>query len=565
MVATDVERLAVLIEANTKSYERAMLRLEGKTNAAVGKASRSINRLDRSLKAASLSARNFARNFATGFGVGAATFGAAALATAIRSTVTELSRIADVADKVGVTTDALQELRFAAEQNGIASTQLDTAIQRFSRRVAEAANGTGELAKIFKANNVQLRDSKGRLKPLNEILSDYADLVKNAGSKQEQLLLSFKAFDTEGAQFVLVLENGRQGLDDFAAELRKLNGVINEDSVRALDTLDDRFGAAATKLKKGFQRVVVDTFEFLTKLSDKLKEVERQQGTFEEFLARGSRGRFDRPGDLDPPETNAPPPRRTGGTGGRAGRRTIIPNPGGDTRRKAIDRVVEGLRFEAEQLGKTSTQQRINNELRAAGVDLNSRQGREIAGLVTQIESQTDALQNLADVGDVVAGSLEDAFDDFLETGKLNFKSFVDSAIKDLLRLQFQTSVIQPLTSAFGGGGSPGGGFNLGSLIGFNTGGSFTVGGRGGIDRNTLSLNNRPIANVSRGERVNVGRGGGGGTDVVVNNFSSEKASARVTRGPDGRQLAEIVIGRQEFVKAVDKQIRSGTASPVPR
>ena len=38
----------------------------------------------------------------------------------------------------------LQELRFAAKASGIEQQTLDMALQRFTRRAAEAAQGTGE-------------------------------------------------------------------------------------------------------------------------------------------------------------------------------------------------------------------------------------------------------------------------------------------------------------------------------------------------------------------------------------------------------------------------------------
>lgn len=76
-------------------------------------------------------------------------------------------------------------------------------------------------------------------------------------------------------------------------------------------------------------------------------------------------------------------------------------------------------------------------------------------------------------------------------------------------------------------GGSGGGGGLLGavvgSVLGFAGGGSFQIGGRGGTDRNTLSLNGRPIANVSRGETINVSNTpfsrGGGGAPVINQTF----------------------------------------------
>lgn len=41
-------------------------------------------------------------------------------------------------------------------------------------------------------------------------------------------------------------------------------------------------------------------------------------------------------------------------------------------------------------------------------------------------------------------------------------------------------------------------------MLHFASGGSMTIGGRGGIDQNTLSLNGAPVAKVSRGERLDI-------------------------------------------------------------
>lgn len=43
-----------------------------------------------------------------------------------------------------------------------------------------------------------------------------------------------------------------------------------------------------------------------------------------------------------------------------------------------------------------------------------------------------------------------------------------------------------------------------GGLKGFASGGSMMIGGRGGVDNNVLSLNDRPVARVSYGERLNI-------------------------------------------------------------
>jgi hypothetical protein len=57
-----------------------------------------------------------------------------------------MARRTQTADTIGVGVEALQELRFAAKASGVEQQTLDMALQRFTRRAAEAAppsTGTG--------------------------------------------------------------------------------------------------------------------------------------------------------------------------------------------------------------------------------------------------------------------------------------------------------------------------------------------------------------------------------------------------------------------------------------
>jgi tape measure domain-containing protein len=80
-------------------------------------------------------------------------------------------------------------------------------------------------------------------------------------------------------------------------------------------------------------------------------------------------------------------------------------------------------------------------------------------------------------------------------------------------------SIFSGLSGFFGGGGSSfttaGMQSNIAAALPkFNTGGSFVVGGNSGIDKNTMSLNGRPIANVSKGEKVSISKSGMGGNTI---------------------------------------------------
>jgi len=120
------------------------------------------------------------------------------------------------------------------------------------------------------------------------------------------------------------------------------------------------------------------------------------------------------------------------------------------------------------------------------------------------------------------ADQIGEAFEKAAVNGVERLNDSLGTALSKLLGLhgaagQFLEDLIQIGIQAAESaifGGSPGGGpssagsggliSGLGPLLGFASGGSMTVGGNPGIDRNILSLNGRPIARVSQREVLSV-------------------------------------------------------------
>lgn len=102
----------------------------------------------------------------------------------------------------------------------------------------------------------------------------------------------------------------------------------------------------------------------------------------------------------------------------------------------------------------------------------------------------------------------EDALVSFFTTGKFGFSDLVASIQQDLTRIAVRQAITAPLAGALLPAGGTAAGLFGGFLPGFQNGGSFMVGGRGGTDQNLLSLNNQPVARVSKGETVSVDNGG---------------------------------------------------------
>jgi len=180
--------------------------------------------------------------------------------------------IAKTSAKLGLSAERLQEYRYAAERSGVETRTLDMALQRFTRRVAEAAVGKGELKDILEQYNIAVMDSAGNTRRTTDVFRDLADVISNTENPAERLRIAFKAFDSEGAALVNMLKNGSAGLDDYADRARKL-GIILEDrlisgSERARDAVDD----LGKVIQTNFSRVVLENVESLTSAVEQLAE-----------------------------------------------------------------------------------------------------------------------------------------------------------------------------------------------------------------------------------------------------------------------------------------------------
>ena len=146
-----------------------------------------------------------------------------------------LDEIGKTADRIGLTTDALQELRAAAESAGIGTNTLDMAMQRFGRRVAEARMGTGEAKGVLKELGIELETATGSAVPLEDVLGQVADRMGTVAEQSDKNRIAMKLFDTEGVAMVNMLRAGSAGMAEMRENARALGIVVDESLIRGAE------------------------------------------------------------------------------------------------------------------------------------------------------------------------------------------------------------------------------------------------------------------------------------------------------------------------------------------
>ena len=179
--------------------------------------------------------------------------GAAGFGLLVKSSLNATDSLAKTAAKIGTTTEALGALRYAADLTGVATQTMDMALQRFTRRTAEAAAGTGEAKGAIKELGINAQELNRM--PLDKRMIVLADAFENVKSESYSLRLAFKLFDSEGAALVNTLSQGSDGLKEMLGEAKLLGLTMSSTAAKGVeDTVD-----SLTKLKSLFKGVTDQT------------------------------------------------------------------------------------------------------------------------------------------------------------------------------------------------------------------------------------------------------------------------------------------------------------------
>ncbi|BBO92048.1 hypothetical protein [Desulfosarcina ovata] len=163
--------------------------------------------------------------------------GTAGMGAMVKQSLEINDALAKTADRLGLTTEALAGLRHAAELSGAGADTLDMALQRMTRRIAEAAQGTGEAKGALEELGLSA-EALARMSP-DQAMEAIADAMVNVKDQSDRVRLAFKLFDSEGVKLINTLAGGSQSLKDAAQEAKDLGIAINRVDAAAIEEAND--------------------------------------------------------------------------------------------------------------------------------------------------------------------------------------------------------------------------------------------------------------------------------------------------------------------------------------
>ncbi len=149
------------------------------------------------------------------------------------------SKLNDLSQSTGQNVETLQELGYAAKLNGSDLDGMAMGLNKLSKNMYAAANGSKEQAEAFAHLGVKVKDSTGQLRPSEDVLADLADHFSAMPDGTKKTAQAISVLGKSGASLIPTLNGGSKELNKMRQEFKDLGGEIKKGDISNLDDLGD--------------------------------------------------------------------------------------------------------------------------------------------------------------------------------------------------------------------------------------------------------------------------------------------------------------------------------------
>jgi len=242
--------LVVNIKANSSNFKRG-----------TKQATSSMKRFSRSLKRIGI---------ATAFAAGTA-----AVLT-FRKQMKELDEVAKLSARTGFGAREIQGFALAAELGGSSAASAAKGMEQFTRRMGEAALGSGTAATQLKKMGIDAK-KLGELQP-SEQLRQVADAIAALPTKAQQANAAYQLFGRGGLELVNVLAQGSAEMENLNAEAEAMGLALSRDQLKAVEDVNDAWtkmtfalSGAAAGITADLAPALIDMLELMVDMAREAK------------------------------------------------------------------------------------------------------------------------------------------------------------------------------------------------------------------------------------------------------------------------------------------------------
>lgn len=170
------------------------------------------------------------------------TAAAAAFAVVVRQSSRAIDALAKQSDQLGIATEKMAALNFAAGLAGVSQEQLTQAIARQQRVIADANQGLASAARALQRLGLSAQELRN-LSP-DQQFRVLADALNGLENQTERTALAQEVFGRSGAALLPLLSRGSEGLAQAEEEARKLGITLSRLDAAKVEAANDAMARA---------------------------------------------------------------------------------------------------------------------------------------------------------------------------------------------------------------------------------------------------------------------------------------------------------------------------------
>jgi hypothetical protein len=216
-------------------------------------------------------------------------FSVHAVVESFKSIVESMGEIVDTSQKLGVGTDELQKLRYAASLSGVSAESLNQGLKKLSIGLADIDDKTSEAGQQLRSLGVTSKDT------VETALEKVADQFQRASDGAQKTAIAVKAFGKAGNDMIPLLNEGSKAIKEFGDQFVRLGGLVDTNTLGLFKQFGDNLvrmetssHATATQLASGLVpalTALTDAWIDTIKSGDTFKEAGRGLGEAIVFIA----------------------------------------------------------------------------------------------------------------------------------------------------------------------------------------------------------------------------------------------------------------------------------------
>lgn len=177
---------------------------------------------------------------------GGATIGAMAAFT--KNGIEQIGALADLSDKLGISTERLAGYQIAAEDSSVSASVFEKSILRMTKGISDATAGVGTAAKAYEKLGLSV-EQLNKLAPDEQFLA-ISDAMRGVTGQNEKLNLTMELFGARGSDIIRMLDQGREGMKKFQQQADELGLSVKDGVARQVEAAGDTLAKFERSLKQ---------------------------------------------------------------------------------------------------------------------------------------------------------------------------------------------------------------------------------------------------------------------------------------------------------------------------